>query len=104
MDALGSPLASLWSLIVSASMEDVYIYYCFGRSIPPAEKTGILRIVTVTYELNVSLHVAVSPLVGVLFFILVNVVFGILDVTGRPRALVKYKIQEEKPVPVSQLL
>jgi sterol desaturase/sphingolipid hydroxylase (fatty acid hydroxylase superfamily) len=72
MDALGSPLASLWSLIVSASMEDVYIYYCF-----------------------------VSPLVSVLFFILVNVVFGILDVTGRPRALVKYKIQEEKPVPVN---
>ncbi|CAI7991871.1 Fatty acid hydroxylase domain-containing protein 2 [Geodia barretti] len=70
MDVLDSPLASLWSLIVSASMDDIYIYYCF-----------------------------VSPFVGVLFFILVNVVFGILDVTGRPRALVKYKIQEEKPVP-----
>jgi methylsterol monooxygenase len=72
MDVLDSPLASLWSLIVSASMDDIYIYYCF-----------------------------VSPFVGVLFFILVNVVFGILDVTGRPRALVKYKIQEEKPVPVN---
>ena len=103
MDVLDSPLASLWSLIVSASMDDIYIYYCFGRSTPPTEKT-MLRIVTVTYELNVSLHVAVSPFVGVLFFILVNVVFGILDVTGRPRALVKYKIQEEKPVPVSHLL
>ena len=42
-----------------------------------------------------------SPLIGVVFLMLVTATFGFLDVTGRPRALVKYKVQEEKPVPVS---
>ena len=42
-----------------------------------------------------------SPLIGIAAFVLVNLPFAFLDLTGRPRALLKYKIQEEKPVPVS---
>lgn len=34
-------------------------------------------------------------------FVLSNVPFGLLDLTGWPPSLLKYKIQEEKPVPVN---
>jgi hypothetical protein len=33
-----------------------------------------------------------------------NIFFTYLDLTGRPAALLKYKIQEEKGVPVSWIL
>ena len=45
-----------------------------------------------------------SPLAGFIVFVVVNLLFGFLDLTGRPRALLKYKIQENKPVPVSKYI
>lgn len=36
-------------------------------------------------------------------FVLSNLPFALLDLTGWPSSLLKYKIQEEKAVPVSQL-
>lgn len=53
-----------------------------------------------TTRLSVNIP-AVSPIIGVLAFLIVNLPFAFLDLTGRPRTLLKYKIQEEKPVPVS---
>lgn len=41
-----------------------------------------------------------SVLVIFTIFVLTNVPFGVLDLTGWPQALVKYKIQDEKKVPV----
>ncbi len=42
-----------------------------------------------------------SQTAGLLTFIVVNSFFAILDLTGRPEWLVKYKIQDEKTLPVS---
>ena len=42
-----------------------------------------------------------SVLSGTAAFVLVNSFFAFLDLTGKPEFLVKYKIQEEKSVPVS---
>ena len=33
-------------------------------------------------------------------FVIANLFFGILDLTGKPEFLLNYKIQEEKTVPV----
>ena len=41
-----------------------------------------------------------SQLVGLLAMVIANSFFAVLDLTGRPSWLVKYKIQEEKTVPV----
>lgn len=43
-------------------------------------------------------------LVPFVVFVVGNVFFVILDLTGKPSAMLKYKIQEEKAVPVSLLL
>ncbi len=40
-------------------------------------------------------------MVCLLTFLVVNSFFAILDLTGRPEWLVKYKIQDEKTLPVS---
>lgn len=42
-----------------------------------------------------------SSLVPMVVFIVGNIFFIILDLTGKPAALLKYRIQEEKTVPVS---
>lgn len=36
-------------------------------------------------------------------FVVANSFFAVLDLTGRPSFLLRYKIQEEKTVPVSVL-
>ena len=40
-------------------------------------------------------------MVPIVAFIVGNVFFVVLDLTGKPAALLKYRIQEEKTVPVS---
>ncbi len=42
-------------------------------------------------------------LLGMATFIVVNVLFTIMDLTGKPSVLQNYKIQEDKAVPVSGL-
>ncbi len=49
-------------------------------------------------QLAASISGSVFVIFGV--FVLSNVPFGLLDLTGWPPSLLKYKIQEEKPVPV----
>ena len=41
-----------------------------------------------------------SSMVILVVFIVGNIFFIILDLTGKPAALLKYRIQEEKSVPV----
>ena len=41
-----------------------------------------------------------SPIIGLVMFISANAFFAFIDLTGQPQALVKYKIQDEKTVPV----
>lgn len=41
---------------------------------------------------------------GFAVFVLANSFFAVLDLTGRPSFLLKYKIQEEKTIPVSKSL
>ena len=41
-----------------------------------------------------------SSMVPMVVFIVGNIFFLILDLTGKPAALLKYRIQEEKSVPV----
>jgi len=36
-------------------------------------------------------------------FVVVNFFFAVVDLTGKPEFLLKYKIQEEKTVPVCKL-
>jgi hypothetical protein len=48
--------------------------------------------------------ISVSVLSGFAVFVLTNSFFAVLDLTGRPSFLLKYKIQEEKTIPVSPLL
>ena len=36
-------------------------------------------------------------------FVVANTFFMVLDLTGKPAALLKYKIQEDKGVPVSNI-
>ena len=40
------------------------------------------------------------PVFGVLMFAVANSFFALIDLTGKPEALLKYKIQDEKTVPV----
>ena len=40
------------------------------------------------------------PVFGVLMFAVANSFFAVIDLTGKPEALLKYKIQDEKTVPV----
>ena len=47
------------------------------------------------------LYCAGSVLSGFAVFVAVNSFFAVLDLTGRPACLLRYKIQEEKTVPVS---
>jgi len=42
-----------------------------------------------------------SVAVTVVVFVVVNLPFALLDLTGSPEFLLKYKIQDEKEVPVS---
>ena len=42
-----------------------------------------------------------STIVPLLTFLIGNVFFIVLDLTGKPAIMLKYKIQEEKHVPVS---
>ena len=44
-----------------------------------------------------------TTLYGYIVYILVNVFFSIVDLTGKPAFLKKYKIQEDKNFPVSKL-
>ena len=44
-----------------------------------------------------------TTLYGYVVYILVNVFFSIVDLTGKPAFLKKYKIQEDKNFPVSKL-
>jgi len=37
-------------------------------------------------------------------YVVVNFFFAVIDVTGKPEFLLKYKIQEEKAVPVCELV
>ena len=39
---------------------------------------------------------------AVIMFVACNAFFGVLDLTGKPEFLLKYKIQEARSVPVSQ--
>lgn len=52
------------------------------------------------YSFNVSFKLG-SVMQGLLVFLVANSFFAILDLTGRPQWLVKYKIQDEKTLPVS---
>ena len=36
-------------------------------------------------------------------YVVVNFFFAVIDITGKPEFLLKYKIQEEKAVPVREL-
>lgn len=45
-----------------------------------------------------------STIVPLATFIIGNITLTILDLTGKPAFMLKYKIQEEKHVPVSELL
>ena len=51
-----------------------------------------------------NLHVASScvgsSVIPMIVYLASNIFFTYLDLTGRPAALLKYKIQEEKAVPV----
>lgn len=40
-------------------------------------------------------------MVPLVVFIVGNIFFVVLDLTGKPSALLKYRVQEEKTVPVS---
>ena len=42
-----------------------------------------------------------TQIFGVIAFVACNAFFGVVDLTGKPEFLLKYKIQEEKIVPVS---
>lgn len=42
-----------------------------------------------------------STIVPLVTFIIGNIFFLVLDLTGKPSVMLKYKIQEEKHVPVS---
>ena len=37
-------------------------------------------------------------------YVVVNFFFAVIDITGKPEFLLKYKIQEEKAVPVCELV
>ena len=47
---------------------------------------------------------AASFIEGMVVFVLSNVFFAFVDLTGMPAFLLKYKIQEEKSVPVSNVI
>ena len=53
-----------------------------------------------------NVHLIITFIIGVgllgfLTFVIANIFFMVLDLTGRPEALLQYKIQEDKGVPVS---
>lgn len=50
----------------------------------------------ISYIYNVA-----TPLMGLVLFISCNAFFAFLDLTGKPQVLMKYKIQDNKNVPVS---
>ncbi len=54
-----------------------------------------------TGENDMVVYLVVFPLVTNVVFVFVNSFFAVLDLTGKPAFLVKYKIQEAKTVPVS---
>ncbi|XP_064383184.1 fatty acid hydroxylase domain-containing protein 2-like [Halichondria panicea] len=47
-----------------------------------------------------NVYVIGVGLLGFLTFVIANIFFMVLDLTGRPEALLQYKIQEDKGVPV----
>lgn len=44
-----------------------------------------------------------TTVVPLMTFVVGNVFFVVLDLTGKPACMLKYKIQEEKGVPVSNI-
>lgn len=45
-----------------------------------------------------------STIVPLTTFVVGNIFFIVLDLTGKPSVMLKYKIQDEKHVPVSDLM
>ena len=52
-------------------------------------------------NLDVASSCVGSSVIPMIVYLASNIFFTYLDLTGRPAALLKYKIQEEKAVPVS---
>ena len=52
-------------------------------------------------NLDVATSCLGSSVIPMIVYLASNIFFTYLDLTGRPAALLKYKIQEEKAVPVS---
>ena len=50
------------------------------------------------------LLIIATQIFGVVIFVLANAFFTVLDLTGKPEFLLKYKIQEDKAVPVSIII
>lgn len=47
------------------------------------------------------MYLVMFPAVSNIIFVVANIFFAVLDLTGKPAFLLKYKIQEAKTVPVS---
>ncbi len=83
--------SSIWSVFYWLSGESFFNVYVYGTR----------------YKYNwefvaIWLFSAGVTLLGIATFIVVNVFFMVLDLTGKPSVFLKYKIQEEKAVPVSE--
>ena len=49
---------------------------------------------------NIIFIISATQVFGFVIFIACNLFFAVLDLTGKPGFLLKYKIQEEKQIPV----
>ena len=63
-----------------------------------------IRVIALSLSVSlIPLVLVGSWLIVVPTFVVANIFFMVLDLTGKPAALLKYKIQEDKGVPVSTM-
>ena len=80
--------SSIWGVFYWLSGESFFNIYVIGKHCFANQLCLIIIIIGLS-------------LLGFLTFVIANIFFVVLDLTGKPSALLQYKIQEDKGVPVS---